>query len=66
MRLYDHYRLRWHQSPRSRKKGDPPPPPPDPTWLPGHLCPDDRWTAQYFEDGSLESLDRQRFGVAAD
>jgi hypothetical protein len=66
MRLYDHYRFRWHQSPRSRKEGDPPPPPPDPTWLPGHLCPDDRWAAQYFEDGSLESLDRQRFGVAAD
>jgi hypothetical protein len=65
MRLYDHYRFRWHQSPRSKGPDDPPPPPPDPTWPAGSLCPDDRWTAAYFEDGSLEALDRQRFGVAA-
>jgi PLD-like domain len=63
MRLYDHYRFRWHQSPRSVNPGDPPPPPEDPTWPTGSLCPDDRWTKAYFEDGSLEALDRQRFGV---
>ena len=63
MRLYDHYRFRWHQSPRSKDPNAPPPPPEDPTWPAGTLCPDDRWTAQYFEDGRLETLDRLRFGV---
>ncbi|MBA3749132.1 MAG: phospholipase [Solirubrobacterales bacterium] len=65
MRLYDHYRFRWHQSPRSKvgQKDAPPPPPEDPTWPAGTLCPDDRWTAQYFEDGTLEAVDRLRFGV---
>jgi hypothetical protein len=68
MRLYDHYRFRWHQSPRSHEPGDPPPPPEDPTWPAGALCPDERWTAAYFEDGTLEALDRERFGepVTAD
>jgi hypothetical protein len=66
MRLYDHYRFRWHQSPRSKDPAAPPPPPPDPTWPAGSLCPDDRWTAAYFEDGSLEALDRQRFGLLAE
>ena len=66
MRLYDHYRFRWHQSPRSRNPDDPPPPPPDPTWPDGSLCPDDRWTKPYFEAGSLECLDRERFGVPVD
>ncbi len=65
MRLYDHYRFRWHQSPRSRDPAAPPPPPEDPRWPAGSLCPDDRWTKVYFEDGTLESLDRLRFGVAA-
>ena len=66
MRLYDHYRFRWHQSPRSKAKDAPPPPPEDPTWPAGSLCPDDRWAKAYFEDGTLESLDRLRFGVAAE
>ena len=65
MRLYDHYRFRWHASPRSRKPDDPPPPPPDPTWPAGSLCPDDRWTKPYFADGTLEHADRERFGVPA-
>ncbi len=66
MRLYDHYRFRWHQSPRSKVgvEDAAPPPPEDPTWPPGTLCPDDRWTKPYFDDGSLEAVDRLRFGVA--
>ncbi|MEA2139544.1 MAG: hypothetical protein QOG56_2694 [Solirubrobacteraceae bacterium] len=66
MRLYDHYRFRWHQSPRSHEGEEPAPAPApeDPTWPAGTLCPDDRWTAQYFEDGTLEAADRLRFGVA--
>ena len=39
MRLYDHYRFRWHQSPRSRTPDDPPPPPEDPTWPRGRCAP---------------------------
>ena len=66
MRLYDHYRFRWHQSPRSRKPGDPPPPPEDPTWPQGTLAPDDRWAKPYFEDGTLEAADRARFAVPAE
>ena len=66
MRLYDHYRFRWHQSPRSHNPDDPPPPPEDPTWPAGTLCPDDRWAKPYFEAGSLECLDRVRFGVPVD
>jgi phosphatidylserine/phosphatidylglycerophosphate/cardiolipin synthase-like enzyme len=66
MRLYDHYRFRWHQSKRSHGPNDPPPPPEDPTWPSGALCPDDRWAKPYFDPGSLESLDRERFGVAVD
>jgi hypothetical protein len=63
MRLYEHYRFRWHQSPRS---GTQPARPEDPTWPAATLCPDDRWSAPYFEDGALESADRQRFGVPAE
>ncbi len=64
MRLYDHYRFRWHQSPRSRKSGDQEPAAPaDPTWPEGTLAPDDRWTKPYFEDGTLESADRTRFAA---
>jgi hypothetical protein len=63
MRLYEHYRFRWHQSPRSKGK-DAEPPAPDPDgWPAGTLCPDDRWTRPYFEDGTLEAADRVRFGV---
>jgi hypothetical protein len=56
MRLYDHYRFRWHQSLRSKAKAGPPP----------ALCPDDRWTQPYFEDGTLKAADRIRFGVPAE
>jgi phosphatidylserine/phosphatidylglycerophosphate/cardiolipin synthase-like enzyme len=66
MRLYDHYRFRWHQSPRSHKEGDPPPPPEDPEWPQGTLAPDDRWAKPYFEDGTLEAADRTRFAVPAE
>jgi hypothetical protein len=62
MRLYEHYRFRWHESPRS---GTQPSRPEDPSWPAGTLCPDDRWTAPYFEDGTLESADRLRFAGAA-
>jgi hypothetical protein len=61
MRLYEHYRFRWHQSPRSAPQ---PSRPRDPTWPAGTLCPDDRWSAPYFEDGTLEAADRLRFGTA--
>ena len=66
MRLYDHYRFRWHQSPRSKDPAAPPPPPEDPTWPVGHLCPDDRWTKVYFDGATLEAADRVRFGVPAE
>lgn len=63
MRLYEHYRFRWHQSPRS-KGTDGAPPAPDPDGRPsGTLSPDDRWTRPYFEDGTLEAADRLRFGA---
>jgi hypothetical protein len=62
MRLYEHYRFRWHESPRS---GTQPSRPEDASWPVGALCPDDRWTAPYFEDGTLESADRRRFAGAA-
>jgi hypothetical protein len=66
MRLYDHYRFRWHQSPRSKKEGDPAPArPPDPTWPEGSLCPDDRWAKPYFVEGTLEAADRERFAIPA-
>jgi phosphatidylserine/phosphatidylglycerophosphate/cardiolipin synthase-like enzyme len=58
MRFYDHYRSRWHsKNPDDRKD----PCPRDP----GTLCPDDRWTKPYFEDDSLEALDRRRFAGLA-
>ncbi|MEA2191830.1 MAG: hypothetical protein QOI73_1951 [Solirubrobacteraceae bacterium] len=68
MRLYDHYRFRWHQSPKSHEGEEPAPPvaPEDPSWPAGSLCPDDRWTKPYFEDGALEAADRLRFGVPAE
>ena len=58
LRMYEHYRFRWHASGKddASRRPDPCPGPP------GTLCPDDRWTAPYFQDGSLEALDRQRFG----
>ncbi len=65
MRLYDHYRFRWHQSPRSKAKDGPPPAPDPDGWPAGSLCPDDRWTRPYFTDGTLKAADRMRFGVSA-
>jgi phospholipase D-like protein len=62
MRLYDHYRFRWHQSPRSKAPGAPAPAE-DPTWPHGTLAPDDRWTTPYFASGSLEAADRERFAA---
>lgn len=62
MRLYDHYRFRWHQSPRSKDPAAPPPEE-DPTWPQGTLAPDDRWTKPYFADGTLEAADRERFAA---
>ncbi len=54
MRIYDHYRFRYHAKAKDLASGPCPRPP-------GTLCPDDRWTAPYFEEGSLEALDRLRF-----
>jgi len=62
MRLYDHYRFRWHQSPRSHDPGAPAPVE-DPTWPQGTLAPDDRWAKPYFEAGTLEAADRERFAA---
>jgi phosphatidylserine/phosphatidylglycerophosphate/cardiolipin synthase-like enzyme len=59
LRLYEHYRFRWSQSPKSRT-GDTRPSAPRPA---GTLSPDDSWTDPYFEDGSLASLDRERFAA---
>lgn len=60
LRLYDHYRYRWafdqdntHPRPDDPCAGRPP----------NTLCPDERWTTNYFKDGSLEAADRERFGV---
>jgi hypothetical protein len=58
MRIYDHYRFRFHAKSKDRGDKEPCPRPP------GTLCPDDRWTIPYFEKGSLERLDRLRFGSA--
>ena len=66
MRLYDHYRFRWHQNPRSKPKDGPPPAPDPDGWPARSLCPDDRWTRPYFTDGTLTAADRMRFGVSAD
>lgn len=68
MRLYDHYRFRWHQSPRSKDRAAGragPVAPEDPTWPHGTLAPDDRWAKVYFRDGTLECADRERFAAAA-
>jgi hypothetical protein len=62
MRLYDHYRFRWHQSPRSQDP-DAPAPVEDPTWPHGTLAPDDRWATPYFAAGTLEAADRERFAA---
>jgi phosphatidylserine/phosphatidylglycerophosphate/cardiolipin synthase-like enzyme len=60
MRLYDHYRYRWLLDPKNKdpRPGDPCAPRPANT-----LCPDNRWTTNYFKAGSLEAADRERFGI---
>jgi phosphatidylserine/phosphatidylglycerophosphate/cardiolipin synthase-like enzyme len=60
MRLYDHYRYRWLLNP---KNTDPRPNDPCAGRPPNTLCPDDRWTTNYFEPGTLEAADRERFGA---
>lgn len=60
MRLYDHYRFRWHNNPKATQNQGPADPCPRPH---GTLCPDDRWTAPYFAKGSLEEADRRRFAA---
>jgi phosphatidylserine/phosphatidylglycerophosphate/cardiolipin synthase-like enzyme len=56
MRIFDHYRFRYHV-----KAKEPHPEDPCPRPL-GTLCPSDRWTIPYFEEGSLEMTDRRHFG----
>jgi PLD-like domain len=56
MRIYDHYRFRFHAKEGTTTSSSDPCPRP-----PGTLCPDDRWTVPYFDEGSLEALDRIRF-----
>jgi len=60
MRLYDHYRYRWLLNPKNagQRPNDPCAGRPQNT-----LCPDDRWTTNYFEAGTLEAADRERFGA---
>src|SRR3954454_24149687 len=60
MRLYDHYRYRWLLDP---KNTDPRPNDPCAPRAPSTLCPDERWTKNYFEPGTLEAADRERFGA---
>jgi phosphatidylserine/phosphatidylglycerophosphate/cardiolipin synthase-like enzyme len=60
LRLYEHYRFRWHakKDPNVTHPEDDPCPRPADT-----LCPDDRWTVPYFEEGSLTAIDRRRFAA---
>lgn len=60
MRLYEHYRFRWHVSDRNEAPREEDPCPGRPK---GTLCPDDRWTAPYFEPGGLACVDRERFAA---
>ena len=60
MRLYDHYRYRWAFD---SKNTEPRPDDPCPGRPPNTLCPDGRWTKNYFEAGTLEAADRERFGA---
>ncbi len=56
MRIFDHYRFRYHVKSKGGAGKDPCPRPP------GTLCPSDLWTTPYFEAGTLEMADRLRFG----
>lgn len=63
MRLYEHYRFRWQRKHKDDASGAQPQDPcPRPA---GTLCPDDRWTIPYFEEGSLQMADRRRFAGTA-
>lgn len=62
LRLYDHYRARFAGDPKNKTLIDPERPCGD--LQVNELCPDDRWTAPYFEVGSLKALDRVRFASA--
>lgn len=56
MRLYDHYRFRFHVKSRTNSGGQPKPP---------TLTPNDSWTEPYFEPNSLKMSDRLRFAGEA-
>jgi phosphatidylserine/phosphatidylglycerophosphate/cardiolipin synthase-like enzyme len=58
MRLYEHYRFRYHQDHPEHDAGDGNP---ADGRAPKTLATDDRWTDPYFEDGTLEVSDRRRF-----
>jgi hypothetical protein len=60
MRLYDHYRYRWFFA---SKNDDPRPDDPCAGRPPNTLCPDGRWTTNYYKEGTLEAADRERFGA---
>lgn len=60
MRLYEHYRFRWHQKEGDQEEDEGDEPPKAHT-----LATDSGWTDDYFESGSLECLDRERFGAPA-
>jgi phosphatidylserine/phosphatidylglycerophosphate/cardiolipin synthase-like enzyme len=64
MRLYDHYRFRWQSSPKSHHPGSQQTPDPCPERGKGELCPNEKWATYYFEEGSLEALDRERFAAS--
>jgi len=57
MRLYEHYRFRWHEKQKHADKAAPSARP--------ALVPDDSWTDPYFAEGSLEASDRERFSGSA-
>src|SRR3954470_793240 len=60
MRLYDHYRYRWvFDSKNTEQRPDDP----CPGRPPNTLCPDGRWTTNYYKEGTLEAADRERFGA---
>jgi hypothetical protein len=58
MRLYEHYRFRYHHGHPESTDGARAP---RPASRPRPLATDDSWTDPYFEDGSLEAADRRRF-----
>jgi hypothetical protein len=64
MRLYDHYRTRWHLKPdKPAGTGTAVRGTSRPARL--ELTPDDTWTAPYFQEGTLACVDRRRFAGTA-